>query len=173
MGKSTTSIAIAVPVHPDDLLALHKVLTPSSKTSREDVPPQAAVLSMLHLAWTVTVRRWAGIDTFCIGGNYRKGVCYVHDRDIPDSMLIQLNPEDSLQELFHQLSSAMAADAPSASHKISSRSRGNYSASICLRGSPSQKYEAMEKIPQVLETRSNCLTFLTIGHRLVSVLSSS
>ncbi|KAJ6587675.1 hypothetical protein DFH09DRAFT_1259799 [Mycena vulgaris] len=112
--------------------------------------PTEASLAMLHMAWTVTVRRWAGTDTFCVGGNYSSGVCYVHDRNIPDSTVLKLNPEDTLPELFHQLSSAMAAGAPCSSHQVSSRSLGNYSTTICLPGSPKprRKYEALEKLPQ-------------------------
>jgi hypothetical protein len=74
----------------------------------------------------------------------------VHDRDIPHSALIQMNPETSLRELFHQLFGAMAADAPSVPRKVTSRSLGSYSATICL-PRPVQKREATEKLPQVCE----------------------
>lgn len=161
-AKSMAPIAtVAVEVHPEDLQVLYQGFASDStcKAFRDDVLPHEASLAMLHLAWTVTVRRWAGIDTFCIGGNYYEGACYaVHDRDILDSAMIKLNPEDSLQELFHQLSSAMAAtDGPCASHQVSSRSLGNYSTTICLPGipRPSQKYEALEKLPQVCEMISS------------------
>ncbi|KAJ7894217.1 hypothetical protein B0H14DRAFT_3657412 [Mycena olivaceomarginata] len=147
---------VALLVRPDDLQALYEgfVSDPSSPSNecRDDVLPHKASFkfAILHMAWTVTVRRWAGIDTFCVGGNYSRGVCYVHDHDIPHSALIHMNPEASLQELFHQLSGAMAADAPYVPHKVTSRSLGSYSATICLPESlrPVQKREAMEKMLQ-------------------------
>ncbi|KAJ7878404.1 hypothetical protein B0H13DRAFT_2545561 [Mycena leptocephala] len=142
---------VALLVRPDDLQVLYEgfVSHPSSPSNecRGDVLPHKASLAILHLAWTVTVRRWAGIDTFCVGGNYSRGVCYVHDRDIPHSALIQMNPETSLRELFHQLFGAMAADAPSVPRKVTSRSLGSYSATICL-PRPVQKREATERLPQ-------------------------
>ncbi|KAJ7121054.1 hypothetical protein C8R44DRAFT_920699 [Mycena epipterygia] len=139
---------VAVVVHPEDLRALYEGFASESpsKASRDDVLLHEACLAMLHLAWIVTVRRWAGSE-ICIDGNYYEGACYVGER----GTLIKLDPEDSLQELVHQLSSAMAAtNAPCASHQVSSRSLGNYSTTICLPGipRPSQKYQALEKLPQ-------------------------
>ncbi|KAJ7810713.1 hypothetical protein B0H14DRAFT_3756726 [Mycena olivaceomarginata] len=144
---------VALLVLPDDLQALYEgfISNPSTPSNecRDDVLPHKASFkfAILHMAWTVTVRRWAGIDTFCVGGNYSRGVCYVHDRNIPHSALIHMNPEASLQELFHQLSGAMAANVPSVLRKVTSRSLGSYSATICLPESPRpvQKCEAMEK----------------------------
>ncbi|KAJ6521138.1 hypothetical protein DFH09DRAFT_1373095 [Mycena vulgaris] len=110
----------AVLVHADDLRGLCEGFASGEfacNAFRDDVLLQEASLAMLHMAWTVTVRRWAGTDAFCVGGNYSSGVCYVHDRNIPDSTLLKLSPEDTLPELFHQLSSAMAAGAPCSSHQ--------------------------------------------------------
>ncbi|KAJ7661561.1 hypothetical protein DFH06DRAFT_376206, partial [Mycena polygramma] len=138
------SVSLAVPVHPEDLLTLYDGFV----SSRDDALPHEAILSMLQLVWTVAIRRWAGIDTFCVGGSYHHGICYVHDRDIPESPVIKLNPEGSLQDLFQELSCSMAAGVPPAPHKNSGRSLGNYSVTICLPGNPNYNRTAMEKLPQ-------------------------
>ncbi|KAF9892605.1 hypothetical protein FE257_001007 [Aspergillus nanangensis] len=138
--EPSASIAVPLLLHPSLLLSFYHDRDPASAVMLPgQATAQTAILSVLHFAWAITIRSWAGIDTFCAAGDYPGGICYLYDRDVPDTALVELNPEDNLQEAFNLLLHSMASDRPAGSHKASSRSRGDYSAMISFHALQAKK----------------------------------
>ncbi|KAL4767850.1 hypothetical protein BDW60DRAFT_211553 [Aspergillus nidulans var. acristatus] len=141
--KSKSSIAGPISLAREELLALgeHYVASTVNRVQTK-IAWQTSVLPILHLAWLVTVRAYAGNNTFRVTGDYASGVCCVYDRDIPGANAVELNPDDSVETAFEQLIDTMSWKKPSENCSPLSQGRGNYNTMISYGNSSTREITA-------------------------------
>ncbi|KAI9370916.1 hypothetical protein BJX61DRAFT_544176 [Aspergillus egyptiacus] len=126
--KSKSSIVGPLSVPPKQLLSLLEKCITFTEKPGSDVPSSRSILPVVHLAWIVTVRTYAGENTFAVSGDYASGVCGVYDCDIPASKVVELNPEDSIETALRQL--MITVTSRTQTGHASSRGHGNYNTMI-------------------------------------------
>jgi hypothetical protein len=141
--KSKSSIAGPISLAREELLALgeHYVASTVNRVQTK-IAWQTSVLPILHLAWLVTVRAYAGNNTFRVTGDYASGVCCVYDRDIPGANAVELNPNESVETAFEQLIDTMSWKKPSENCSPLSQGRGNYNTMISYGNSSTREITA-------------------------------
>ncbi|KAL3456652.1 hypothetical protein BJX64DRAFT_293913 [Aspergillus heterothallicus] len=99
-----STIAAPVSVSNKDLQCLARIYQQHARNELDgERLLQASILSVVHLAWLVVVRSYAGENTFYVTGDYATGFCCVYDHAIPGSKAIGLNLDDSVEDAFTQL----------------------------------------------------------------------
>ncbi|CEL09818.1 hypothetical protein ASPCAL12947 [Aspergillus calidoustus] len=123
--KLSSSIEAPLPVKVEDfqrLVETYQTFAP--------IDSQTFILPVVHLAWLVAVRSYAGENTFYVTGDYATGCCSVYGTRIKGSSAIELNADDSVESVLKQLFTAMSPKKPSNTCNGTSLGRPEYNASI-------------------------------------------
>jgi hypothetical protein len=134
--KPASSIEAPLPVDGENLQRLFKGYRFNASNGVDrNLILQSSILSIVHLAWLITVRSYAGENTFYVAGDYDTGFCGVYDFGVKGSTAIELNPDDSVETVFKQLITAMYLKRICNTCDAASAGRGQYNAFISYGGS--------------------------------------
>jgi hypothetical protein len=149
-----SSIAGPIRVSLEDKISLHEnCITLIQDEFDGELKSPIYVLSIVHLAWMVTVQTYARDITFCVSGDYASGLCGVYDSDIPGLKVVELTPDDSVEKVLRQLMITMTSNKPCEGSNVSSLGRGKYNAIISY--ASSLKKETAGNMPLV---RITCIS---------------
>ncbi|KAL2838544.1 hypothetical protein BJY01DRAFT_250917 [Aspergillus pseudoustus] len=138
--EPTTSTEVPVAVHKKDLQCLvetYQAYAPNVFDGK--LISKACILSIIHLAWLIAVRSYAGEHTFYVAGDYATGFCYAYDDGTPDSSALELNPDDTVENVFKQLITVMSPKKLCNTCNATSLPRGEYNALISYGSSANNK----------------------------------
>ncbi|KAL3444143.1 hypothetical protein BJX65DRAFT_311110 [Aspergillus insuetus] len=145
--KPGSSIEAPLPVDIDDLQRLFKSYQINASNGvGGNLILQSSILSIVHLAWLVAVRSYAGENTFYVTGDYATGFCGVYDSEVKGSTAIESNPDDSVEKMLKHLITTMSSKRTCCTCDAASAGRGEYNALITY-GS-SAEYEAAMNQPK-------------------------
>jgi hypothetical protein len=153
--KLSSSIEAPLPVKLEDfqrLVETYQTFAP--------IDSQTFILPVVHLAWLVAVRSYAGENTFYVTGDYATGCCSVYGTRIKGSSAIELNADDSVESVLKQLFTAMSPKKPSNTCNGTNLGRPEYNASITY-GS-SGKDEAVVNLSSVCTARTLLLQVIVL-----------
>ncbi|KAL3483832.1 hypothetical protein BJX62DRAFT_219505 [Aspergillus germanicus] len=145
--KPPSSIEAPLPVDSEDLQRLFKSYQiNASNELHGSLILQSSILSIVHLAWLIAVRSYAGENTFYVTGDYATGFCGVYDSRMKGSTAMELNPDDSVETAFKQLVPAMSLKRLCNTCNVMSSGRGEYNAWVTY-GSSAEN-EAAVNLPR-------------------------
>ncbi|KAL5335766.1 hypothetical protein BJX70DRAFT_309556 [Aspergillus crustosus] len=140
--KAHSSITAPIPVPLEDLRSLCENCTPSiSDKPHSETTLPVDVLAIVQLAWMVTVRTYAGGDTFCVTGDYASGSCCVYDCNVAGAKVAELGPDETVEKILRRLIRTMVSDGPCEGSNVLSQGRGNYNAVISYASSSKEEIE--------------------------------